>query len=147
MLKPGWWAKFTGKDMQIKSGGKVFSGDYISINGDIVGGKVIVNGVEQVGMVATPKITLEIVGGSVGNVESNLGISCGDITGNAKAGMEIKCGNIGGKADAGMQIEAQDIGGDADAGMDIRARDIKGNAKAGMSIKANSVGGSVRSAF
>lgn len=145
--KSKWWANLTGKSMSIRAGRHTFSGDSIKFSGDVVGGKIVVNGVEQTDMVATPNIMIEIIGGTVDKVESNLGITCGNVTGNVKAGMEVTCGNVGGNVDAGMGVEAQDIGGDADAGMDIKARDIKGDAKAGMSIKCNSVGGKTKSAF
>lgn len=145
--KSKWWTNLTGKNMNVNVGGRVFSGDKVHISGDIVGGKVIINGIEQEGMVATPKITIEILGGSVHNVDTSQNLTCGEVTGNATAGMDLRCANIGGNAKAGMGIEAQDISGDADAGMEIKARDIKGNADAGMNIKANSIGGKAKSAF
>lgn len=144
-----WWCNITGKDLQIQIGDSLRVGHQsrISINGDVVGGKIFVNGVEQEGMVATPKIDIQITGGTVHHVETSQNLTCGNVTGNAKAGLDLRCGNIGGNADAGMSIEAQDIGGDADSGMEIKARDIKGDADAGMNIKANSIGGRAKSAF
>lgn len=147
MFKKKWWANLTGQNMNINISGRSFSGDVIQINGDNVGGKIIVNGVEQNGLEATPKISIEILGGSIQHVDTNLNLTCGEVTGNVKAGMNVKCGNISGNADAGMGIEAQDIGGDADAGMDVKARDISGDAKAGMSIKCNSIQGKAKSSF
>ena len=144
-----WWINAVGENMQLRSkaGGQIFSGDNITINGDVVGGKVFVNGVEQQGMVATPRMTLEIVGGTVGSIETSMDVTCGDVAGDVRAGMGVKCGNIQGSVDAGMGVEAQDIQGSATAGMDVRARDIGRDARAGMSIKCNSIQGSRKSSF
>jgi hypothetical protein len=142
-----WWANLTGQNMNIKTGGRVFSGDKISINGDIVGGRVIINGVVQDGMTATPKISIEILGGTVHTVETSQNLTCGEVTGGVTAGMDVNCGNITGDVDAGMTVKAKDINGRVDAGMNVDAHTITGNANAGMSVKATNIGGTAKGAF
>lgn len=147
MFNKKWWANLTGENMNVKAGGRVFSGDKVFISGDIVGGRVIVNGVVQDGMAASPNISIEILGGTVHTVETSQNLTCGDVTGSVKAGMDVNCGNIGGDVDAGMTVKCQDITGRVDAGMNVEAHTITGNAKAGMSVKATNVGGTAKGAF
>lgn len=124
-----WWANLTGQNMRIKAGGQVFSGDKISISGDIVGRDFIVNGVKQSVTINNDRIQLEIIGGTVDKVETSMTVHCGDVGGNVDAGMSVHCGNVGGDVDAGMTVHARDITGDADAGMSIKCQSIGGKAK------------------
>ena len=77
------------------------------------------------------------------NVESRLGIECGDVQGNADAGGGINCGNVGGYADAGCGINCGNVGGYVDAGGGVNCGNVEGDVNAGGSVSCGMVEGGV----
>lgn len=77
------------------------------------------------------------------NVESRLGIECGDVQGNAEAGCGINCGNVGGYAEAGCGINCGNVGSYAEAGGGICCGNVEGYAEAGGGINCGNIEGDV----
>ena len=77
------------------------------------------------------------------NVESRLGIECGDVLGNADAGGGINCGNVGGYADAGGGINCGNVEGDVNAGGGVNCGNVEGFVDAGGGVNCGNVEGDV----
>ena len=79
------------------------------------------------------------------NVESRLGIECGDVQGNADAGGGINCGNVGGYADAGGGINCGNVEGGVNAGGSVSCGMVEGGVSAGDAVECKGdINGSVQ---
>lgn len=103
---------------KISINGQTFTSD--SFSGiDIVGGRIIINGVEQKGELLKGVVEVRILEGSVENLRSDASIHCGDVGGDVDAGMTVHCKNVQGNVDAGMSVHCGDVTGKVKAGMSV----------------------------
>jgi hypothetical protein len=121
--------------MRISIGGKEFS---VGRNLRIVGGRVSSDGeeiiVEGLTGARTNEITLEIIGGSIGELTTDASVNCDDVTGNVTAGGSVNCDNIGGSVNARGSVNSDSVGGNIDAGGSVNCGPVKGSIKAGGSV-------------
>lgn len=111
--------------------GRSFSGNNVSI----VGGRIIIDGVEQTGDPLSGRVDLIVVTGSIGHLTTDASVECEAVTGNVTAGGSITCTNVGGNVDAGGSVQAGPITGSVDAGGSVRCGPVGGNVEAGGSVR------------
>jgi hypothetical protein len=95
----------------------------VTITGDsvmLVGGRVIVDGVEQPGEPLSGRVTMVVVEGRLGNLQTDASVTCGPVEGDVSAGGSVNSGDIGGNVSAGGSIRCGGIGGNVNAGGSIR---------------------------
>jgi hypothetical protein len=94
-------------------------------NLDIVGGRVIVDGVDVTESLKDIKgsvLEVRVLEGQIENLRSSGSVTCGTVLGNIDAGMNVTCGDVSGNVDAGMNVTCGTVGGSVDAGMNVRHR-------------------------
>ena len=96
--------------------GRTFSGNSMSIRD----GVVIVDGVRQDGIVHGV-VEVRVVEGSLGSLETDASVTCGDIQGDVSAGGSVTCKDVSGKIEAGGSVRAAGrAGGAINAGGSVR---------------------------
>ncbi len=91
-------------------------------NIDMVGGRVIVNGVDvtdQVNAKGDDIHTLRIEG-DVGNVTTDASVNCDNVKGDVQAGGSVNCDRVSGSVSAGGSVNCDDVGGSVTAGGSVR---------------------------
>lgn len=89
---------------------------------NIVGGRIIIDGVVQDGELLKGVVEIRVIEGSIKNLKSDATITCGNVTGDVDAGMTVHCKNVTGNVDAGMSVHCGKINGKAKAGMSIHSK-------------------------
>lgn len=101
-------------------------------NVNIVGRKIIVDGVDMTDQYSIPENVLKIeIEGKVENLTTDKSVNVrGDVLGNVDAGGSVNAGNIGGYTKAGGSVNADDISGNVEAGGSVNCDDIGGSVNA-----------------
>lgn len=106
----------------IRINGSIFNGNDLNI----VGGKIMINGVEVNPTLNESKILkVEILSGTIHNLTCDASVECGNVTGDIDAGNSVKCGDVTGNVKAGNSVNCGDIEGKVKAGNSINCRSHK----------------------
>lgn len=97
--------------------GRSFSGRNIIIRN----GVVTIDGVRQGGELSGV-VEIKITDGVLERLETDAGVTCGNVGGDVRAGMEVNCGAVTGSVRAGMNVTCETVGGSVDAGMGVKMR-------------------------
>ena len=100
----------------ISINGRTFSGN----NVDIVGGRVIIDGVEQTGDALSGRVDIIVVQGSITNLSTDASVHTGNITGDVRAGGSVNCNDVGGNVAAVGSVNCDTVGGSITAGGSVR---------------------------
>ena len=82
-------------------------------------------------------------GDVTGCVAAGGGVDCGDVSGSVQAGGNVDCGDVGGTVQAGGSVDCGDVGCSATVGLILNCGDVGQNASAGNEIHCGDVGGNV----
>lgn len=108
--------KFIGVDMAtIVINGQKFTGN----NVNIVGGRVIIDGVEQLNG-QSGVLEVRVTEGTLGELKADGSVTCGSVTGNVAAGGSVNCDDVGGNVSAGGSVNCDNVGGRISAGGSVR---------------------------
>jgi hypothetical protein len=119
-----------GGSATIRINGQTFTGQ----DANIVGGKLIIDGVEQVGALPENILKIEIVSGVLRQLNTDLSVTCGDIAESVNCGGSVNCGDVGGNVDASGSCNAKNVGGSVKAGGSVTCKKVSGSVKAGGNI-------------
>lgn len=67
-------------------------------------------------------ISIIVIKGNVGNIDTDKSVNCGDVKGNINAGGSVNCDDINGDVTAGGSVNCDDVGGSISACGNIRCR-------------------------
>lgn len=81
----------------------------------VTNGRVVIDG-QSIAEDSKNVMTIKIVEGSIGELNTDLSVVCENVTGNVKAGGSVSADNIGGNVDAGGSVSCDDVGGSINAG-------------------------------
>lgn len=95
--------------------GKTFTGN----NVDVVGGRVIIDGVEQMSG-QSGVLEVRVLEGTIHNLKADGSVSCNNVTGNVAAGGSVNCDDVGGNVAAGGSVNCDNVGGKVSAGGSVR---------------------------
>lgn len=96
---------------------------YSSISGkvDIVGGRVIIDGVVQEQSLKGVA-EVRVLEGAIHNLTTDASVTCGAVNGNVSAGGSVHCDNVQGSVNAGGSVHCESVGGSVNAGGSIKMR-------------------------
>jgi len=95
--------------------GQTFTGN----NVDIVGGRVIIDGVEQMSG-QSGILEIRVTEGTIHNLKADGSVNCLNVTGNVSAGGSVNCNDVGGNVAAGGSVNCDDVSGKVTAGGSVR---------------------------
>jgi len=98
-------------------------------NVDIVGGRVVIDGVTQ-SVDISSGAEIRVTEGSINNLTTDRSVRCLNVGGNVEAGGSVNCDRITGSVRAGGSVNCDDIGGDVRAGGSVNCDDIGGSVTA-----------------
>jgi cytoskeletal protein CcmA (bactofilin family) len=112
-------------------------------NVSIVGGRIVVDGVDITDQHSIPNNVLEIhIIGEVHNLTTDKAVNVqGVIHGNVDAGGAVNCDDIKGNVQARGSVNADNISGSVEAGGSVNCDDIGGNVQAGGKVNADVIHG------
>lgn len=96
---------------------------YSSISGkvDIVGGRVIIDGVVQEQSLKGV-VEVRILEGAINNLTTDASVHCESVQGDVKAGGSVNCGSVAGDVKAGGSVNCGSVAGDVKAGGSVNMR-------------------------
>lgn len=96
---------------------------YSSINGkvDIVGGKIVIDGVVQE-QTLNSVVEVRVLEGAINSLSTDASVSCGNVNGDVKAGGSVNCANVQGDVKAGGSINCGSVAGSVKAGGSVNMR-------------------------
>lgn len=78
-----------------------------------------------------------------GDIDAGRDVNCGDVMGNVDSGRDISCGNVMGHVDAGGSVNCGNVEGNVDAGSSVSCGQVEGSVDAGSHVVCGNVGGDV----
>lgn len=114
----------------------------VSINGKtytsnssitVVNGVVTIDG-KTVEEDAKHVMTIKIIEGSIGELQTDKAVVCENVTGNVRAGGSVNADNIGGDVHASGSVSCDDVKGSVQAGGSVSCDRVGGNVDAGGSV-------------
>lgn len=95
----------------VQINGKTYTSNH-SIS--ITNGRVVIDG-QEITEDAKNVMTIKVVEGSIGELNTDLSVVCENVTGNVKAGGSVNADNIGGNVDASGSVSCDKVGGSVNA--------------------------------
>lgn len=111
--------------------GKTYHGNNVSI----IGGRVIIDGVEQKGDPLSGRVEVVVVSGMIENLRTDASVQCGAVGGNVDAGGSVDCDEVRGNVTAGGSVNCNDVGKSISAGGSVTCDDVGGSVSAGGPIR------------